>query len=64
MKLKELEHVIDEDTAVSITTETNDGLPLRYPSWKNFKEDVKEEAWDEDVTLRSNAGIQINFINL
>lgn len=55
--------MIDEDSSVSITSESNYRLPLIYHSRKSFKEDVKETAWDEEITLRSNAGMQISFAN-
>lgn len=64
MKLRELENVIEDDATVFITCTSDDGLPLMFRSWKEFKKDCKKAAWEEEVTLRSSAGIEINFVNL
>jgi len=61
LKLKDLKDSITDDSSVYL--QINDELPFYYSSWKKCKEDLKETAWDEEVRLKSYAGILIEFIN-
>lgn len=61
MKLKELKNVIHDDAHIAITYKNSTELPLFYNSWRECKNDLKKEAWNMEVTLNSNAGIEIVF---
>lgn len=64
MLLKELKDVIDETASVSIQYQSNRGLPILYDSWKELKNDLKENSWNEEIKLTFYAGIQILFVNI
>lgn len=61
LKLKDLKDSITDDSSVYL--QIDDGLPFYYSSWKKCKEDLKKTAWDEEVRLKSYAGILIEFVN-
>lgn len=61
MRLRELKDVISDDASVSLQVKNSNELPVLYTTWKECKNELKEEAWDMEVNLTSYVGIQIVF---
>ena len=60
MKLKDLKDIIAEDTPVSIAFVNEDELPFMFNTFKELKEDIKENGWELKVKeLRSSGSILI-----
>ena len=60
MKLKDLKDIIAEDTPVSIAFVNEDELPFMFNTFKELKEDIKENGWGLKVKeLRSSGSILI-----